>query len=313
MAQKRPTDGVFGAKAPGFNNPIQRPADEAQRYIWQRANEAWWTAAPMRYDWQAHIPFPKHSREYFAEIDTRFLASVHAFMPWRRLPFDGQIPYDTLPSLDVLEIGTGFGTHASLIAPHARSYTGIDLTEPAVEATRTRMEQMGLTSTRVLRMDAEDMTFPDDSFDYIWSWGVIHHSADTRRILEQMHRVLRPGGRTNVMVYHRSFWKYYVFDGLLKGLAQGLLFRRGSLVGVSQAQADGAIARFYRPKEWEALCGDLFRIEAVEVGGLKSDVLPLPPGYLKHALLRYVPDSLSRFFTNRLRWGYFLMVEMTKR
>ncbi|MFN6951464.1 MAG: class I SAM-dependent methyltransferase [Albidovulum sp.] len=313
MAQKGAKDGVFGTKAAGFNGPIQRPVDDDQRTAWQRANRAWWTSAPMRYDWQADIPFPEHSRDYFAEIDARFLATVREFMPWQRLPFDNQIPYDALPSLDVLEIGTGFGTHASLIAPHARFYTGLDLTEPAVEATRTRMEQMGLTTAKVLQMDAEEMTFPAGSFDYVWSWGVIHHSADPRRILEQMHRVLRPGGRANVMIYHRSFWKYYVFDGILKGLVQGLLFRRRSILGVNQAQADGAIARFYRPKEWEALCGDLFRIETMEVAGLKSDVLPLPPGRIKDAVTRLLPDSVARFFTNRLRWGYFLMVGMTKR
>ena len=47
---------------------------------------------------------------------------------------------------------------------------------------------------KVLQMDAEDMNFADYSFDFIWSWGVIHHSADTRRVLQEMHRVLRRGG-----------------------------------------------------------------------------------------------------------------------
>jgi SAM-dependent methyltransferase len=312
MSQRGVEDGVFGAKAPGFRRPIQRPADDNQRKLWQEANRTWWTATPMRYDWYDDIAWPEHSKEYFAEIDTRFLRNVREYMPWHTLPFDNQIPYGDLPSYDVLEIGVGYGTHAGLIAPRARSYTGIDLTQPAVDATRARISQLHLTNARVVQMDAEEMSFPDASFDYVWSWGVIHHSADPRRILEQMHRVLRPGGRANVMVYHRSFWKYFVFDGVFKGVMQGLLLKRRSFLGVNQAQADGAIARFYRKAEWAELCRGLFRIDKFEIAGQKSDVVPLPPGRLKDAALRTVPDSVTRFVTNRLGWGFFLMVEMTK-
>jgi ubiquinone/menaquinone biosynthesis C-methylase UbiE len=42
------------------------------------------------------------------------------------------------------------------------------------------MELLGLKTARVMQMDAEEMTFANDSFDYIWTWGVIHHSADTK-------------------------------------------------------------------------------------------------------------------------------------
>jgi SAM-dependent methyltransferase len=305
-------DGLFGIKAAGFRSPIQRPANEVERRAWQQASQEWWTTVPMRYDWQEDIPFPEHSREYFAEIDARFLRTVRQFMPWHGLPFDNLIPFRVLANLDVLEIGVGYGTHASLIAPRAKSYTGIDLTAPAVQATSKRMQLLGLPDSRILRMDAEEMSFPDHSFDYIWSWGVIHHSADPRRILEQMHRVLRPGGRASVMVYHRSFWKYYVFDGVLKGLLRGLLFRHRSILAVNQAEADGAIARFYRKAEWSELCRSLFRVDRFAVAGLKSDIVPLPHGRLKSVVLRTIPDPLARLLTNDLGWGYFLMVEMTR-
>lgn len=79
-----------------------------------------------------------------------------------------------------------------MIAPRAKSFKGIDLTQPAVESTRKRMELLGVKTARVVQMYAEGMPFPNASFDYIWTWGVIHRSADTGRILEQMHRVLRP-------------------------------------------------------------------------------------------------------------------------
>ena len=67
-------------------------------------------------------------------------------------------------------------------------------------------------------MDAEKMDFADASFDFIWTWGVIHHSSNTRQILSEMSRILRPGGRAVVMVYHRSFLYYYVFNGFFRGV-----------------------------------------------------------------------------------------------
>ena len=301
------------SKVAGFSSPTQRPTSDDERRKWQELNRSWWSSTPMRYDWGKPIPYPEYSREYFDEVDARFFESSRPYMPWRDLPFEREIPYAELPNLDVLEIGVGQGSHASLIAPRARSFTGIDLTDAAVLATRKRLELGQFKNARVLQMDAEEMTFPDASFDYIWSWGVIHHSADTRRVLEQMHRVLRPGGRANVMVYHRSFWKYYVADGLFKGVLQGSLFKRRSLVEVNQAATDGAIARYYRKDEWKALAGDLFRIDEFRVTGLKNDVILLPRSGLKDAVERAIPDSMTRLMTNTLEWGSFLTVHMTKK
>ena len=313
MSRRNVIGGDFQNKAEGFSSPTQRPTTDEQRHKWQEANRAWWSSTPMKYDWREEIPYAKYSAEYFMEIDARFFASVRPYMPWRNLPFEREIPYEQLPNLDVLEIGVGQGSHASLIAPRAKSFTGVDITEPAVEATSRRLEQLGLAGARVLQMDAEEMTFPDASFDYIWSWGVIHHSADTRRVLEQMHRVLRPGGRANVMVYHRSFWKYYVVDGFLKGLINGSLLRNHSLHGVNQAATDGAIARYYRKDEWAALAGDIFQMDEFRVSGLKVEMIPIPAGNVKTFLARLLPDSLTRFATNDLEWGSFLTIHMSKK
>ena len=174
------------------------------------------------------------------------------------------------------------------------------------------MELLNLKSARIMQMDAEEMTFPDSSFDYIWTWGVIHHSADTRKILEQMHRVLRPGGRANVMVYHRSVWKYYVYDGLIRGVLQGDIFRGNTLLQINQSATDGAIARYYRPNEWRNLASDLFKIDRFRIYGLKSDMVPLPAGRFKDWVQNMLPDTLTRTFTNTLGWGSFLTIHMRK-
>lgn len=305
------TGSAFTNKATGFVNPTMLPQDNKQKDEWQKANKTWWETTPMRYDWRADVPHAKFSSEYFAEIDRRFLSSVREYLPWKERPFEQLIPYAKLSSMDVLEIGVGQGTHAQLIAPHCRSFTGIDLTEAATEAASIRLERAGIAAI-VKQMDAECMRFPDASFDYIWSWGVIHHSADTLAILREMHRVLRPEGQATVMVYHRNWWNVAIVNGFLRGIVQGRLGQDGGLHGVMQSSTDGAIARFYTTSEWVHLNNGLFDVDTVRIFGSKSDVVPLPPGRLKSTLLRIIPDAATRFATNTMRMGNFLVASMRR-
>lgn len=267
----------------------------------------------MRYDWDDPIGAEVGSAEYFAEIDERFFRASRSYLPWRRLPFDRLIPFESLRDLDVLEIGVGHGSHAGLIAPHCRSFTGIDLTERAAKMTARRFAECGIPG-RILQMDAESMDFAPGSFDWIWSWGVIHHSSDTRRVLSEMQRALRPGGRATVMVYYRSFWHYYVHHRLLKSL-QRRLRGRPAAGGHTEVQhgTDGAIARYYRIPEWRELCRPFLEVTKCLVLGQKTDVIPLPAGAVKKRVERWLPNGVARLLTHRLRMGSFLVVEMRRR
>jgi ubiquinone/menaquinone biosynthesis C-methylase UbiE len=290
---------------PGFTTPTALPSSDAEREVWQAANRQWWEGHPMRYDWNDGIAFKEFSKEFFADIDQRFFSLVELYAPCKKIPFDWLIDFDTLRDKDVLEIGVGNGSHAQLLAPRARSFTGIDLTEYSVKSTSERFQCFGLPG-RILRMDAEQLEFPDSSFDLIWTWGVIHHSSNTRRILEQMRRVLRPGGRAIVMVYHRTFWEYYVQGAILS------LFSHSDLHTAIQQRTDGAMARYYTRSEWRQLVSDLFRVERIRIYGKKTELVPIPAGKVKDALLTMIPNPLSRFLTNTCRWGSFLVAEMVK-
>jgi ubiquinone/menaquinone biosynthesis C-methylase UbiE len=290
-----------------LNEPTQLPSTTGEAESWQQANRGWWQSHPMRYDWKSRIPHAEFSPEFFGEIDRRFFAEARRFMPWRKTPFDALIPFDHLGAARVLEIGVGNGSHAQLLATHAREFVGIDLTSYAVEATTRRLQGAGLDGAKVLQMDAEALQFEDASFDFIWTWGVIHHSANTEQVLREMARVLKPGGRAVVMVYHRSVWLYYVMIGLIHGVVLGDLFRTRSLSQTAQRHTDGALARYYRADEWRALAGRYFDIRDVRVYGAKPELVLLPGGRLKRVLMAAIPDSVSRFFLNPLGWGSFLV------
>lgn len=265
----------------------------------------------MRYDWRESVDRPEFSRPWFEEIDSRFFGEIRKVAPWCRMPFDDLIPFEDLKTKSVLEIGVGMGSHAQLLASHVGSYVGIDLTTYAVKATSMRLKAFNLPG-QVVQMDAERMSFPDASFDFVWSWGVIHHSSNTQAILHEMRRVLRPGGRAVVMVYHRGWWNYYVVGGMLLGLLRGSLFQTRSLHKTVQQATDGALARYFTGGSWREFVREDFRVNWTCVRGNKADVFPLPSGRFKRALMSMTPDAMSRFFTNRCWMGSFLIANMTR-
>lgn len=266
----------------------------------------------MRYDWNDAVGCPEFSQEFYAEIDRRFFSSAREFMPWRALPFDALIDFGALKYQDVLEIGVGNGSHAALLASNARSFTGIDLTDYAVTSTSARLAQAGLPAN-ILRMDAERMRFPDDSFDFVWSWGVIHHSSDTSQVLREIARVLRPGGRAVTMVYHRSLWGYYFLGAFAHGIVRRGFRASKSLHEVVQSETDGAIARYYSRKDWRLLASRFLDVNSIKIFGSKLELIPLPAGEFKRGLARALPNPVGRFFTNTCCLGTFLVSEMHAR
>jgi len=128
--------------------------------------------------------------------------------------------FEDARGLDVLEVGVGMGAdHCEFARCSPRSLAGVDLTERAVEFTRERLRLYGFTSD-LRQADAEKLPFKDQSFDLVYSWGVLHHSPDTQKAVDEVWRVLRPGGCARIMIYHKwsivglLLWARY---GLAKG------------------------------------------------------------------------------------------------
>lgn len=121
----------------------------------------------------------------------------------------------------VLEIGVGLGADHEQFARAGASLTGIDLTPRAIQHTRDRLTSAGLKSELSVG-DAEELAFPDEQFDVVYSWGVLHHSPDTPKAVAQVWRVLQLGGVARVMIYQKyslvgfMLWLRY---GAVKGLS----------------------------------------------------------------------------------------------
>lgn len=236
--------------------------------------------------------------------------------------------------LKVLEIGCGLGTDGAQFAKAGAIYTGVDLTDAAVELARQRFELFELPGT-FRTADAENLDFADESFDVVYSHGVLHHTPDTERAVHEAHRVLRPGGRAVVMLYHRNSYNYRVNIRVLRRAGAHLLKFEPGLKAVHHLtgepveslreharnlkedarsyltpdeflsqHTDGAnnpLARVYSHREARELFKDFAQVE-------------LATHFLNKRWLPVIGGLLSRSMEQRLaaRWGWHLWIYATK-
>jgi phosphatidylethanolamine/phosphatidyl-N-methylethanolamine N-methyltransferase len=106
------------------------------------------------------------------------------------------------PGTKVLEIGVGTGLSLSLYPKHC-DVTAIDFSAEMLVRAEERVAREGLHA-RVFQMDAADLRFPDDSFDVVYAPYVISVVPDPVRVLREMSRVCRPGGRIVILNHFRS-------------------------------------------------------------------------------------------------------------
>ena len=132
--------------------------------------------------------------------------------------FSNFFPSD-LKVKNVLEIGCGLGAHTEALARAGANVWAIDLNETSVEITRRRLDIKQLEGT-VTKMDAEHLEFAEGTFDFVWSWGVIHHTPEFDKCCKEIQRVCKPGGTIGLMVYNRhsiyNFWNVIFLRGILR-------------------------------------------------------------------------------------------------
>ena len=271
----------------------------------QRVNREWWESNPMTYDWEKTLQIDPGTLKWYEEIDRRFLASAYYAAGQNGEPFGRFLKPDLVSGKQVLEIGCGMGTHAEMLLRNGARLTAIDQTALAMESTRRRLELKQLDA-RVLQQDAEKLTLPDQSFDVVWTWGVIHHSSSTEQCVSEIGRVLRPGGRLMMMVYYRPSLVFYLHCGLIRGVLLGQLLHQ-SLHQIYVNATDGFYARVFSKPELRTLLARQFHSLKITVVGLKAELYPIPRNGLKIALERMTPDWLARAVLGK--FGSMVVVE----
>jgi ubiquinone/menaquinone biosynthesis C-methylase UbiE len=149
----------------------------------------------------------------------------------------------------LLEIGCGLGTDSLQFARNGAMVTGVDLTEESVALAQKRFELYGMQG-EFRAADAENLPFADNSFDAVYSFGVLHHTPNTQRAIDEVYRVLKPSGEIVIMLYHKH--SLHVWLGVplyfLYGLAKGKLWGYNEWVRIYDGK-DNPLGKAYSRKE----------------------------------------------------------------
>lgn len=130
---------------------------------------------------------------YFKDLEDQRYRSHRHLLPWIK---------EMEPGKSVLEVGCGIGLDAFQMAKHGLKVSALDLTDVAINTVRDRFEQNDLGGEFKVG-DATKLPFADNVFDYVYSFGVLHHAQDTAASIDEVYRVLKPGGVAKIMLYNR--------------------------------------------------------------------------------------------------------------
>lgn len=172
---------------------------------------------------------PVGSAEFFDEVERhRYALEPH---------IEEMAAFDRWSGHDVVEAGCGIATDGMRFVRAGARYTGVDFSPAALELARKRLEHES-GQANFVQSSITSLPFPHESFDLAYSNGVIHHLPETRRAVEEMHRVLRPGGTAVVMVYHRNSLNFFFTIMVLRRLLAGLLLLPGAERAIAAATGE---------------------------------------------------------------------------
>ena len=234
-----------------------------------REVSGWWSSNPQTYG-DLHGK-ASHGGAQTTVGDAEFFEHAdRTFFRWNqhlhhKQPFDRLFPYERFRGKRVLEIGCGMGAMAALWASRGAEVTAVDLAPRSVEMTRRRLSLMGLAG-KVIEADGRTLPFSDGEFDYVYSWGVLHHSPDLALSLREMMRVLRRNGEFGLMLYHRHSlfyaWRVRYREGFLHNESDFL-----DPVSLSSRYTDASEAEG-NPHTWPVTRSELRRV----LGSYSSDI-----------------------------------------
>ena len=215
--------------------------------------------------------------------------------------------FSSARGLRVLEIGVGMGADYLEWLKAGANATGIDLSAISIARAKRRCVLAGYYSDLHVA-DAESLPFAANTFDVVYSYGVMHHSPNPAQCLREAQRVLKPGGEARIMLYHHPsltglmLWlRYGVWQG--KSLRQAVL---------DHLESPGT--KTYTKAEVRMLMRGFEGVEIQQVFSPGDLLLNAPSARFQSAAYRLVwklyPRTLVRKFGRR--WGLFLLIRGRK-
>jgi SAM-dependent methyltransferase len=235
------------------------------------------------------------TREFFDEVEHHRYTEYAPWMP-------EVMGFNEFAGARLLEVGCGMGTDLLQFARGGACVTGVDLTPRSIEISQRHLSVYGKAGD-FANADCELLPFADESFDVVYSNGVLHHTPDTAGAVREIHRVLRPGGQARVMLYHRRSLAYWSQVILHYGILRGEFLRGNTAAGIMSKyvevnQGGGRpLVKAYSRREARDLFS-MFREVKLQI-----EQLTRPELYLFGNL---VPDSIFRRMQRSVGWNVII-------
>lgn len=218
--------------------------------------------------WEQGAPMSFIGEKVSYEEKRRFRYSLQDYM-------HETFGFDKFAGQRVLEVGCGAGIDSAEFARNGASVVSTDFTGSAVQLTGELFREAGLNA-QVVQANATALPFPNDSFDCVYSFGVLHHIPAIDQALSEIKRVLTPGGLVMAMLYHRDSLLYGYSIVYLRGIKEGLLPELTVdelLARFSERREDNPYTKVYTKQEAHDLFSRYFQSCSVEV---RYNVIDLP-------------------------------------
>ncbi len=253
------------------------------------------TAQTVHDYWNRHTLGLQYVTDEAVELGTAaFFAHIRPWMnpfkfPWIMARIEREAAL--LRGMHLLEIGCGMGYDSLEFLKRGVRVTATDLTPSAVALTRRHFEVERVQAEDVRVADGLDLPFPDGAFDAVWANGVLHHTGDTERAVQEVRRVLKAGGRAIISHFYRKpSWLY-------------LLHRYGR-ENIEFKEEDAPVKDFYGEAEILKMFDGFTILEAAQD---HYRALPVRRDGLKAALYRYgfrplynlAPESIARRYAHK--------------
>jgi len=172
------------------------------------------------------VEAPAHTKEWFLEAERHRYESYAPWMP-------DTMEFARHGGEELLEIGGGMGTDLAQFALHGARVTDLDLSSGHLTLAKENFVTRGLQG-RFIQQDAETIDFDDNTFDVVYSNGVLHHTPNTHYVVRQILRILKPGGKVIAMFYAEDslhywrnlMWNIGVREGQLRKYSMGEIMSR---------------------------------------------------------------------------------------